>query len=101
MGEAIIGAASAIIVMAFAVMLIVRGRRAGRRESAAQQAPWKVGTEPDGKGVVVFLYRQVGGAHRDSRTYGRVERSVPDYQEVLLDLVSNAELEASMLNNNR
>lgn len=100
MGDGFAVAVPVILLVALAVGLIVRGRRSGREKVAAQHAPWKVGAEPDNSGTVVYLYQEVGGAHTNRCTYGRIDRKRGDYQEELLDLISTAELEASMLNDN-
>lgn len=97
MGEGFAVAVPVILVVAFAVALIVRGRRAEAARSAAQHAPWRVGSEPNGGAVLVYLYQEVGGVEANREPYVRIPR-LGDYQQDLLQALSEAELEASMLN---
>lgn len=100
MGDAVIVAVPMISVMAGAVALIIWGSRRNRVKAVVRKAPWRVGTEPNAGGIVVYLYREADGKIIDRDAFGRVERSADDYQAVLLQLQSDAEMEAALLNEN-
>lgn len=98
MGDAILVALPVIGLIAVAVGLIARGSRQSKSKVKAAKALWKVGTTPNAGGVVIYLYKEVDGDVVEREAFGRVERSMENYEEKLLALTQAAELEASILN---
>lgn len=98
MGDAVLVAVPVISVMAVAVALILRGSRQSKSKVKAAKALWKVRTEPNAGGVVIYLYKEVDGDVVERETYARIERSVENYEDRLFALRGAAELEASLLN---
>lgn len=100
MGDAILVAVPVIGLIAVAVGLIIRGSRQSKSKVKAAKALWKVRTEPNAGGIVIYLYKEVDGVEVKRDTYGRVERAAENYEDRLFALKSAAELEASLLNDN-
>lgn len=99
MGDAVLVAVPAIILIALAVGMIVRGSRQTKTQQKTAKAIWRVGVEPGriNNTIYIYLYKEVDGVAVERKPYAQVIRE-GDYTDNLLTFQQAAEIEVSLLN---